>query len=756
MSGHRPQRLAKVTGLLPASMDKRSARPNTVDGPRGLVRNRLPMSLRDEPAAFVRQLLGRRWRRWAVVGILCAVTAGLSVECMRRQSVTVDEPMNLVAGYTFWKFDDGRVEDSNGVMPQRWFTLPLLFMDVKFPSRDNAAWHQPGYLAEQICLEFLWSSGNDPDAMLFRGRLMALAFALGLVVAVYGWTARVFGRGAGLLATFFCALSPTILAHGHLMTLDVPAALFFLMSAGSCWLLLHRFTLPRLAASVGCFGLLTVTKISSPLFVPIALVMLAMRAALGRPWPGQIPGFGSCEIRTWRGYAGAALALAVAHALGAALIIWTCYGWRFHFPNWDPAADGYTESFAGVMSSLGSVRPVLAAVERWRLLPEGYIYGVARTLKHAEVRPAFLNGHYSSKGWWYYFPYCFLVKTTVPELAAGALGFGCAVAWALRRRAERWGHLAAWLDRTSLFWSLVVVYGLAAVSTPLNIGQRHLLPIYPAFFALAGAGLWWLMQRGRWGFAAGGVVLALQLATVARIRPYYLAYFNAVAGGPAGGYEHLTDSNVDWGQDLPALVDWLRQNPLPPGGGRVYVNLLCWDSPTRWGLTTSKLPYDVTNPRFSSDDPVAFEPGIYCLSATTLMLPGPAWTTEHERQYRRLLARMNELAESNPPNAYDPDNRRMWADLIYSVARSQYARLRGFLLHRKPDAMVGYSILIYRISDAELHRALLAEGGCTWLGLPAQGLTRTRAESPCHVAGLNSARREIICGGEQGICPRVR
>jgi len=661
------------------------------------------MSLLDEPAAIVRPLLSHRWRRWAVVGILCGVASLLAIGSMRHESVTVDEPMNLVAGYTFWKFGDGRVEDSNGVMPQRWFALPLLFMDVKFPSRDSAIWHQPGYLGEKICLEFLFGSGNDVDAMIFRGRLMALAFALAAVIAVYGWTAKIFGRGPALFAAFFCALSPTMLAHGHLMTLDVPAALFFMMSAGCFWMLLRCFTLGRLGASVACFGLLAVSKISSPLFVPMAVVMFATRAALRRPWPVRIPGCRPFEIRRLGGHLGAAFVLAAAHAIGAAVIIWSFYGWRFQFPNWDAARDGYTESFAGVMSSLGMVRPVLASIEHRKLLPEGYIYGVARTLKHAAERPAFLNGRYSSTGWWYYFPYCFLVKTTLPLLAGGAIGLGYWIWRGLRRIPLQW------LDQTSPIWSLILVYGVAAILTPLNIGHRHLLPIYPAVFSLAGAGLCWLMRLGRWGFGAAGMLLLLQIGTVARIHPYYLSYFNSFAGGPAKGYLHLTDSNVDWGQDLPSLATWLSEHRSLTQDGKLYVNCFGFDSARRWGISSYKLPFDVTNPNFSSDDPVAFEPGTYCISATTLVLPGPAWTVEHERRYRLLLAQLRQLAETNPPNADDPDNRKMWSDLLFRVASSEYGRLRGYLLHRKPDAMVGYSILIYRISDRELHTALLSE-----------------------------------------------
>ena len=48
------------------------------------------------------------------------------------------------------------------------------------------------------------------------------------------------------------------------------------------------------------------------------------------------------------------------------------------------------------------------------LLPEAYIYGLGITVQFAVQRAAFLNGQFSTTGWWWYFPYAFAVKTTIP------------------------------------------------------------------------------------------------------------------------------------------------------------------------------------------------------------------------------------------------------------------------------------------------------------------------------------------------------
>jgi len=108
-----------------------------------------------------------------------------------------------------------------------------------------------------------------------------MAVSLMAVLAIFAWTSRLLNPTAGLIACFFCALSPTVLAHGHLMTSDLTAAVLFLMSAGCFWMLLRELTWWRLVASAVCFGLLMVSKMSGALFVLVALLMFVSGRALG-------------------------------------------------------------------------------------------------------------------------------------------------------------------------------------------------------------------------------------------------------------------------------------------------------------------------------------------------------------------------------------------------------------------------------------------------------------------------------------------
>jgi len=133
-------------------------------------------------------------------------------------------------------------------------------------------------------------------------------------------------------------------------------------------------------------------------------------------------------------------------------------------------------------------------------------------------------------------------------------------------------------------------------------------------------------------------MLCWQIIESSLLRPDYLTYFNQLAGGPKNGYKHLVDSSLDWGQDLPALKTWLDQHPNQSATGRLYLAYFGTALPRYYGIEATGLPFDS-----SADKLPAFEPGTYCISATTLQhvysLAHGKWTREYESAYRLALAR---------------------------------------------------------------------------------------------------------------------
>ena len=134
-----------------------------------------------------------------------------------------------------------------------------------------------------------------------------------------------------------------------------------------------------------------------------------------------------------------------------------------------------------------------------------------------------------------------------------------------------WLHVHFTACALAVVWAL---YWTAAVLSPLQIGVRHVLPTFPFTYVLVGAGIVAIgarlsSRRAVWGLGAAiGLLLAWQAATVLRVHPSYIAYFNEIAGGPDGGAEWASDSNLDWGQDLKRLVKFMDAR----GIEKIYLN----------------------------------------------------------------------------------------------------------------------------------------------------------------------------------------
>ena len=191
------------------------------------------------------------------------------------------------------------------------------------------------------------------------------------------------------------------------------------------------------------------------------------------------------------------------------------------------------------------LRAAAAFAGRAGIVPEDYARGLLFVTEHSAARPTFLLGELRDHGFPHYFAVSFLLKTPVPLLLLTALAL--ARIPRLRRR------------DAALVWIPVAVYLAATATRGLQIGHRHLLPIYPFLFLAAGEAATalrgWRPPRGQ----ALAAALALWYAGgTLRQHPHHLAYFNEIAGGSRSGWRLLVDSNLDWGQDLKRLAEWLR------------------------------------------------------------------------------------------------------------------------------------------------------------------------------------------------------
>jgi 4-amino-4-deoxy-L-arabinose transferase-like glycosyltransferase len=570
-------------------------------------------------------------RRLQLVALLVgglAVYAALAVSSMLTTSAVYDETAHLPAGYTYLTLRDFRMNPEHPPLVKELAALPLLFMDVRMRTALPAwALGQEWEFGHRFLYQW-----NDADRLLFWGRIPVVALGCALGAAVLLWTRRRFGPWAGAIAFFLCVLSPDVLAHGQIVTTDLAVALFVFLSVIAFHSVTERVTASRVVLAGLATGAALASKFSALVLVPILIALAVVVARSSRPLtvaryraaPRAITGL---VPRL------AVLAL-VLFAIGAIALVFVWATYAFH-PRLANDAESAASPSWSRLGRPGAATAVLRAAHAVGILPDAYVYGLATVLHDTEGRPAFLFGRISEQGWWYYFPATFALKTPVALVALLALPL-----FGRRDKDERRRGARVFL------WVPVAIYLAATLTRHMNIGHRHLLPIYPFLFVAAGVAAARAIETGRerrWAVMA----LALWYAvSVVHVHPHYLGYFNEVAGGPSQGWRYLVDSNVDWGQDLKALKDWTDAQ----------------------GVTRLKLSY------FGSADPVYYR--IPCEMLPSKMHPDPDHITR-DIQPGETVA----VSVTNLQGVY-----------FEGADRRLMNRLRALT----PVDRVGYSIFIFR------------------------------------------------------------
>ncbi len=511
---------------------------------------------------------------WLILSLFCLLFLAQTVLSIREKSATFDEVVHLPAGYVYLKFGDYSYNPSHPPLLKMLGALPLLFVHVNMPTYEGP-WkdYRPGH-------RFLYEA-NDADRLLFLGRLAVLPISLLLGCAVFLWTRELFGRGAAAFALLLFSFEPNILAHAPLVNNDMGAACFIFLTMYSSYRLAHRFSIPHLALAGFSLGLALVTKFSTVPLLPMLLLVGVGIIASRRPmdvFPRGRPPIPVSD-RTKKSL------IVLAGAIGMGILVYgTIWGaYRFRYEGVTLPGQTYLVSWDQVLTKERLATPVIRWMRDARLLPEAYLFGFSTIGPSLRRTNFYLMGRLSKEGWWYYFLVSLAVKSPLPLLLLLlALPFTLRPLW----RNDPIALLC-------LLGPVLIYLGISSVSR-LNIGHRHILPIYPFLFVMVASVVPWA-RRQRMLVKAGLAVLAIwYVVSSVAIFPHYLAYFNELAGGPQNGSKYLVDSNLDWGQDLKGLKQYMDEH----GIERVWLSYFGMASPEYYKIAYNYLPsYVIFNPQ---------------------------------------------------------------------------------------------------------------------------------------------------------------
>ncbi len=476
---------------------------------------------------------------FAAAVILLVITGAELVLSVRNASQTWDEGCHIYAGYSYWTRGDFGMNPEHPPLVKLLATLPLLGHALNTPTLQDRYFKLEAFFAGR---DFIFK--NDADWLLFRVRMAAAVLALLLAVLVFAAACEMFGPWAGLLALALLAFEPNILAHGAWVTTDVGLSCFLFGTVYAFYRFVKRPSLWRLLIVGIATGFVFASKHSGILIVPM-LILLALAEVL---LPGRLKTANDAEPVAPRTTIALRLAASlVAIGFIAVLVLWSFYGFRY---SARPDGLKMNPTLAEFTSQLHRPfdKKVISATARLHLLPEAYLYGLTDVRNVSDFSPSYIFGKVYPHGVWFYFPAAFVIKSTLGLLALLLL---VPVAIALRK-------LRCWREILFLTLPPLIHFG-QAMASGLNIGLRHILPIYP-FLAVLAAGAAWALIRGnrRWAYVVIPLV-ACHASSSLRAFPNYLSYANEAWGGPANTYKYLTDSNVDWGQQLKTVHAYLDQ-----------------------------------------------------------------------------------------------------------------------------------------------------------------------------------------------------
>jgi hypothetical protein len=516
----------------------------------------------------------------AVAGLLTVLFLQLLAVNV-RSSMSWDEGHHLFDGYTILKHHDFGLNPEVPPLAKAVAAAPLLPLRLYEPVQQGRSSQLEAFIDGR---EFLFK--NDANQLLLRGRLVISLFTVTLALLVFLAGQEIFGSVAGLLALAFLVFDPTLLAHGALVTTDAAITFFVFATVYSWYRYMLRPTVWRMLLVGLVMGLAWAVKFTGLFLAPTLALMIVVGWLEGR------------DLRlAWRRAMALGGVLCVAYA-----VLWSCYGFRYAARPAGMVQNPNLESYLQEYAHVANPKP-LQMLARTHLLPEAYLWGVANTKLTEERDVSYLFGRLRRHGTWLYFPAAIAIKSTLPFLAM--LGAALWMGW------SEWAVRWRWL----LLMVPVVVFLSLAMRSDMNIGVRHILPVYPFLYLIGASALSVGIGRDRrWMVVAAGL-LVFQVITSLRSFPGYVAYANEAWGGQENVHRLLSDSNSDWGQQLKTTAKYLQERHVTEcwmaytASGVAeerYYGVPCRPLPTMVNLWWIPVPMNVPNqidgPVLISDD----------------------------------------------------------------------------------------------------------------------------------------------------------
>ena len=542
----------------------------------------------------------------------------LAVQCVYfawNNGQTSDEPFYYTTGYAGIRYADYRSRTAHPPLMPQLGALPLLWIQPRFPIQN------PVYLpnsneidVSKTGLKFLYLMGNDPYQILFLSRIPIILVTLLLAFFVFKWSKELFGWGGGLLSLTLIAFCPNMIAHGSLFTTDLGIAAFFFIALYFTNRFFITLRIPDVLLAGFFTGLTLLSKMSGLLVLPTLLFLFILQPFHGKQESDACHLSKNAETGLLL-LAGILFVLSLGQksilcflvpVTSSALILFLL---KKNLSRWlliALSAAGFMVSFVSILliakKGMGLLALVftgwnvfifvllmglilragpkplffaqcfalLCVVASWvlifsyrdfpstllRLKPfqhylESLHIGVPNTQMNHQMC---VSGSFITCDWKYFLG-LLLIKTPWTTLFC----FGMGMFLFLKEK----GY--SWKVKLMLLWPPLFFLAVSSLASHVKIGLRHILPIYPFIFVIAGyVGKWVASLKSIFlqkATAGVGVFILIHFVHQSLSNlPHHLSYFNEGVKEVEDGARLTTDSNLNWGQDNKHLALWASEH----------------------------------------------------------------------------------------------------------------------------------------------------------------------------------------------------
>jgi len=532
-----------------------------------------------------------------IAACLLTLMFGLAFFSMLGDANTMDELAHTPAGYSYIVKQDMRLNPEHPPLLKDlaglsiWLGSKITNDPIYFPDQVEP-WTEDLNGQWDFGRELLFRNNNNADKIILLARLPMLLFMIVLGFYIFRWARQLYGNTAGVSALFLYSLSPAFIANGRLVTTDVVAAAAFFISIYYFIEWIKNTNTKNLVIAGIVFGLALLSKFSLVLLIPYFVLITLIWAVLKRRFLKPIIG----------------LALI---GLIAMALVWPVY--QFHV--WNYPAEKQIADAAAYLETYGNrmfADPVIWASDKPILRPYAQFFtGFLMVFQRAiGGNTTYFLGEISRTAWPHYFPFVFLIKVPLPLLLLMLISLIYVLSQSRIKKMFKYQvfkRLRLFLKKYFTEFALLTffaIYWYTSITSNLNIGIRHVFPVFPIIYILLSG------QLKKWIHPSSGpfleeiklnskkefksvkkitwshfityskytiiiILFAWYAFGTIKVYPHFLTFFNESIGGPSQGYKYVTDSNLDWGQDLKRLAIFVDDNNID----KIYFDFFGGDSP---------------------------------------------------------------------------------------------------------------------------------------------------------------------------------